>query len=133
MPIAAARERPSPTSLGNTSTPAGLIWPGVYASALLGASLYRAVRHRSLAGLLSGPAAGVMHVAWGSGFVYSLLRRRQAAWERESTVPLWPAPETEDVPRLTALLVDPSLFTAPYDGALNDGLLAAGVRPSWAV
>ena len=30
------------------------------------------------------------------------------------------------------LLVDPSLFTAPYDAALTDGLLAAGVEPTWA-
>jgi glycosyltransferase involved in cell wall biosynthesis len=29
------------------------------------------------------------------------------------------------------LLVDPSLYTAPYDAALTRGLLAAGVRPTW--
>lgn len=29
------------------------------------------------------------------------------------------------------VLVDPSLFTAPYDAALTDGLLAAGVEPLW--
>lgn len=34
---------------------------------------------------------------------------------------------------LRVLLVDPSLFTAPYDAALTEGLLAAGVEPSWAV
>lgn len=34
---------------------------------------------------------------------------------------------------LRALLVDPSLFTAPYDAALTEGLVAAGVAPSWAV
>jgi len=33
---------------------------------------------------------------------------------------------------LRALLVDPSLFTGPYDAALTEGLLAAGVEPSWA-
>lgn len=33
---------------------------------------------------------------------------------------------------LRALLVDPSLFTAPYDAALSDGLAAAGVEPGWA-
>jgi glycosyltransferase involved in cell wall biosynthesis len=32
---------------------------------------------------------------------------------------------------LQVLLVDPSLFTAPYDAALTDGLLAAGVEPVW--
>lgn len=35
--------------------------------------------------------------------------------------------------RLRALLVDPSLFTAPYDAALDQGLRAAGVQPSWAI
>lgn len=34
---------------------------------------------------------------------------------------------------LNVLLVDPSLFTAPYDAALTEGLLAAGVQPTWAV
>ena len=34
---------------------------------------------------------------------------------------------------LRALLVDPSLFTAPYDAALTQGLLHAGVEPTWAV
>lgn len=31
------------------------------------------------------------------------------------------------------LLVDPSLFTAPYDAALSGGLMANGVTPQWAV
>jgi glycosyltransferase involved in cell wall biosynthesis len=34
---------------------------------------------------------------------------------------------------LQVLLVDPSLFTAPYDAALTEGLKTAGVRPTWAV
>jgi glycosyltransferase involved in cell wall biosynthesis len=37
------------------------------------------------------------------------------------------------VDRLRVWLVDPSLFTAPYDAALTDGLLAADVEPMWAV
>jgi len=36
-------------------------------------------------------------------------------------------------PTLRVLLVDPSLFTEPYDAALTEGLLAAGVEPTWAV
>lgn len=36
-------------------------------------------------------------------------------------------------PPLRVLLVDPSLFTAPYDAALNGGLIANGVVPTWAV
>ena len=35
-------------------------------------------------------------------------------------------------PPLAATLVDPSLFTAPYDAALTEGLLAVGVQPQWA-
>jgi glycosyltransferase involved in cell wall biosynthesis len=37
-----------------------------------------------------------------------------------------------DSPRLKSLLVDPSLFTAPYDAALTRGLVDAGVDPTWA-
>ncbi|MBL8541832.1 MAG: glycosyltransferase [Betaproteobacteria bacterium] len=33
---------------------------------------------------------------------------------------------------IQALLVDPSLFTAPYDAALTDGLLSVGVDVMWA-
>lgn len=33
---------------------------------------------------------------------------------------------------IRALLVDPSLFTGPYDAALTQGLLDVGVRPLWA-
>ncbi|WP_028310712.1 glycosyltransferase [Derxia gummosa] len=35
--------------------------------------------------------------------------------------------------QLKVILVDPSLFTAPYDAALGAGLVEAGVRPTWAV
>lgn len=34
---------------------------------------------------------------------------------------------------LNGLLVDPSLFTAPYDGALSEGLEAHDVRPVWLI
>ncbi len=34
--------------------------------------------------------------------------------------------------RIACLLVDPSLYTGPYDAALTEGLLAAGVEPLWA-
>lgn len=33
---------------------------------------------------------------------------------------------------LRVMLVDPSLFTGPYDGALSQGLMGHGVRPRWA-
>jgi glycosyltransferase involved in cell wall biosynthesis len=32
---------------------------------------------------------------------------------------------------MNVALIDPSLYTAPYDAALTEGLLAAGVRPVW--
>ena len=32
----------------------------------------------------------------------------------------------------SVLLVDPSLFTSPYDAALSSGLLSNGILPSWA-
>jgi glycosyltransferase involved in cell wall biosynthesis len=32
---------------------------------------------------------------------------------------------------VNVMLVDPSLYTAPYDAALSEGLLAAGVQPTW--
>jgi glycosyltransferase involved in cell wall biosynthesis len=39
--------------------------------------------------------------------------------------------DLSDKSLLKAMLVDPSLFTAPYDAALTEGLLAAGVEPMW--
>jgi glycosyltransferase involved in cell wall biosynthesis len=32
---------------------------------------------------------------------------------------------------MNVMLIDPSLYTAPYDAALTQGLLAAGVEPTW--
>ena len=39
---------------------------------------------------------------------------------------------TPSVRPIRPLLVDPSLFTAPYDAALTTGLVAAGTDPQWA-
>jgi glycosyltransferase involved in cell wall biosynthesis len=39
---------------------------------------------------------------------------------------------TSNANRLKVLLVDPSLFTGPYDAALDEGLRAAGVHTRWA-
>ncbi len=36
-----------------------------------------------------------------------------------------------DARTLDAMLVDPSLFTAPYDAALTQGLVANGIAPLW--
>jgi glycosyltransferase involved in cell wall biosynthesis len=40
---------------------------------------------------------------------------------------------SEHGPQLSVVLVDPSLFTAPYDAALDEGLRRVGVHTSWAV
>ena len=44
--------------------------PAGYLSVLLGASVSLAMQHKSACGLLSGIAAGTMHLAWASGFVW---------------------------------------------------------------
>lgn len=38
-----------------------------------------------------------------------------------------------DMRPVRVILVDPSLFTGPYDAALTQGLVSAGVEPLWAV
>ncbi|HVY36990.1 MAG TPA: glycosyltransferase family 2 protein [Polyangia bacterium] len=65
-----------------------LLWPALYLVALLASSVWFAARHRSLCGLWAGPAAAVMHLAWGSGFLLSLLRTRELRWRRELAVQL---------------------------------------------
>ncbi len=96
-----------------------------------------ALRRRSLCGLLSGPAAFVMHTAWALGFFWGLLSLREQLWRPEAAAPLWldnslRKLRVSTTPVIRALLVDPSLFTAPYDAALTEGLLAAGVDATWA-
>lgn len=68
-----------------------LVWPLFYFSILACASAYFAARHRSLCGLLAGPAAAVMHTAWASGFLSSLVVRRESRWRSAAVVPLWTA------------------------------------------
>jgi glycosyltransferase involved in cell wall biosynthesis len=53
--------------------------------------------------------------------------------ERVETAGRTAPPRTGGGRGLRALLVDPSLFTAPYDASLTEGLVAAGVQPTWAV
>lgn len=50
-----------------------LAWPLAYVGALAVNAIALAVRHRSLCGLLSLPAAAVMHLAWGLGLLQTLL------------------------------------------------------------
>jgi succinoglycan biosynthesis protein ExoA len=68
-----------------------LLLPLLYLLVLTAASLFFALRHRSWFGLLTGPAALVMHTAWGAGFVGGLLVLQEVPWHPRSTTPLWAA------------------------------------------
>lgn len=52
----------------------GLVWPSFYAGVLVVAGLWVALKYRSACGLAAAPALAIMHNAWGSGFLWSLLR-----------------------------------------------------------
>jgi succinoglycan biosynthesis protein ExoA len=67
-----------------------LAWPGFYAAALLGMSAQLTIRHRSVCGLLAGPAAAVMHTAWACGFLLGLVTRRERRWRPTMVTPLTP-------------------------------------------
>ena len=60
--------------------PMALAWPALYLLVLMALSVGMAARHRSLCGLFCGPAAGVMHMAWASGFIWSLLSTSERPW-----------------------------------------------------
>ncbi|HSS39106.1 MAG TPA: glycosyltransferase family 2 protein, partial [Polyangia bacterium] len=66
----------------------GLVWPGLYVLALLATSVWMGARHRSACGLWAGPAAGVMHTAWGVGFLLSWVATRQPRWRHEMALQL---------------------------------------------
>jgi succinoglycan biosynthesis protein ExoA len=57
-----------------------LLWPALYMLGLVWASLHAAVTHRSFCGLLSGPAAALMHFSWAAGFVAGVVSIREPAW-----------------------------------------------------
>jgi succinoglycan biosynthesis protein ExoA len=63
-----------------TWLPLLLLWPAAYAAALAATSLAVAWRHRSVCGLLSGPAAALMHGAWALGFFWGWLALRERRW-----------------------------------------------------
>ncbi len=54
--------------------PVFLFWPALYAGLLVGASLWMAVKHKSLCGLWSGVALADMHLAWGLGFISGIFQ-----------------------------------------------------------
>lgn len=103
-----------------------LALPLTYLTALVGTSVQLALRHRSMCGLGAGLAAATMHIGWAAGFVGGLVTIRERAW-----LPVGAPAGSADRPRVA--LVDPSLFTGPYDAGLDEGLVSIGVPTLWAV
>lgn len=69
--------------------PTALAWPAVYLAVLAAVSLALAVRSRSLAVLLAGPAAVVMHTAWASGFLSTVVMTLGSpSWRPDAGAPL---------------------------------------------
>ena len=56
-----------------------LAWPAMYCAVLLLTSITIAWNKRSLCGLVSGIAAGVMHLSWGAGFLWGLVQVREVS------------------------------------------------------
>ena len=54
--------------------PAFTIGLAAYLAVLIAASLWMLLRHRSVCGLLAGPALAAMHLPWGAGFLTRLFR-----------------------------------------------------------
>jgi len=50
-------------------------YPAFYVAALVAASAYMAIKHRSACGLLAGLASGTMHIAWAAGFLRQIVFR----------------------------------------------------------
>lgn len=65
-----------------------LLLPAAYVGVLAAVSVRMALARRSVCGLLCGLAAGTMHVAWATGFLWSLASRRQARWSIDLAQPL---------------------------------------------
>lgn len=130
----------------------GLLWPAAYITVLAFISVSIAAQQRSPCGLLAGIAAIVMHSSWAAGFLMGRLgwgvpqRELQLLGTPDpSSLGALSKPDAPTMPnrpnehsephtldgKLRAVLVDPSLFTAPYDAALTEGLLLAQVDPLW--
>jgi succinoglycan biosynthesis protein ExoA len=74
-----------------------LLWPALYAAALLLVSGWLTFEQRSPAALLAAPAAATMHAAWALGFFAGLFSYRERLWARHMTVPLALRPITGDL------------------------------------
>lgn len=65
-----------------------LAWPVMYLAVLAATSCHIAWQQRSLCGLLAGPAALVMHMAWAWGFLVGWASIRETPWDAEGAVAL---------------------------------------------
>jgi succinoglycan biosynthesis protein ExoA len=66
-----------------------LLWPALYLTVLATTSLSMALRHRATDGLLTGPAAAVMHTAWAVGLLSGIFGGRDSVWRAQMAIPLW--------------------------------------------
>jgi succinoglycan biosynthesis protein ExoA len=106
-----------------------LAWPALYLTLLSFVSFYFVLTKQALSGLLAGPIAFTMHMAWALGFFWGLASLREPRWKLPNQNVR--APE-RGISAIKALLIDPSRFTVPYDAQLSAGLTQAGVTPIWA-
>lgn len=53
----------------------GWLYPVVYFGAISAVSVWLMIKHQSLCGLLAGPAALIIHMAWALGFLKQILNR----------------------------------------------------------
>lgn len=74
-----------------------LLWPALYAAALVLTCSALALRHRSLDALLGVGAAATMHTAWALGFAVGLWAHRERLWARHMAVPLKLRPITGEI------------------------------------
>ncbi len=65
-----------------------LAWPMAYVAVLALTSAQIAWQRRSPCGLLAGPAAAVMHLAWGWGFLLGWATVRETPWHAEGATAL---------------------------------------------
>jgi len=56
------------------------LWPIAYVLGLISVSIYLAAKHHSIAGLLAGLAALVMHTSWALGFLNGMLTMQETKW-----------------------------------------------------
>ncbi len=74
-----------------------LLWPALYACALMLVSCKLVLQHRSAAALLCAVAALTMHAAWALGFIAGFWAHRERLWASHMAVPLRARPITGEI------------------------------------